>query len=108
MSKIIAEEKRSQDRTIVDLKVLYMGDSMSYSRGRVNNISKGGMFVQTETPQEKGTHILASLEVDDNLGKIVWAQGCVVRTADRVMAIEFTRIDEKGVDAIIANWGMPV
>lgn len=101
------EEKRAHERTSVDLKVIYMGDSMTYSRGRVNNISRGGMFVHTDTPQEKGTYILASLDVD-NLGKIVWAQGRVVRTTDHGMGIEFTRIDEKGVDAIMANWGMPM
>jgi hypothetical protein len=101
------EEKRTHERTSVDLKVIYMGDSMSYSRGRVNNISKGGMFIQTDLPQDHGTYILASLDVD-NLGKIVWAQGRVIRAMNHGMAIEFTRIDERGIDAIIANWGMPV
>jgi hypothetical protein len=100
------DEKRKSSRTSVNLKVIYMGDSMNYSRGKVNNISKEGMFIQTETPQDVGIYILASIDVD-NMGRIVWAQGRVVRKSDNGMGIEFTRTDMRGIDSIISNWGMP-
>jgi hypothetical protein len=100
------DEKRKSSRTSVNLKVVFMGDSMNYNRGKVNNISKGGMFVQTEIPQDKGMYILASIDVD-NMGRIVWAQGRIVRKSDDGMAIEFTRTDTRGIDSIISNWGMP-
>jgi hypothetical protein len=100
------DEKRKSLRTSVNLKVIFMGDSMNYSRGKVNNISKGGMFIQTEFPQDNGMYILASIDVD-NMGQIAWAQGRVVRKADSGMAIEFTRTDTRGIDSIISNWGMP-
>jgi hypothetical protein len=100
------DEKRKSSRTSVNLKVIFMGDSMSYSRGKVNNISKGGMFVQTESPQDTGEYILASIDVD-NMGQIAWAQGRVVRKTDSGMAIEFTRTDSRGIESIISNWGMP-
>jgi len=100
------EEMRKNPRASVNLKVVFMGDSMNYSRGRVNNISKCGMFVQTDTPQELGTYILASIDVD-NMGRIVWAQGRVVRKSENGMAIEFTRTDARGVDSIISCWGVP-
>jgi hypothetical protein len=35
------------------------------------------------------------------LGKIIWAQGWVVRTTRQGMAIAFTRLDAKGIDTII-------
>jgi hypothetical protein len=100
------DEKRKSSRTSVNLKVIFMGDSMNYSRGKVNDISKGGMFVQTESPQETGVYILASIDVD-NMGQIAWAQGRVVRKTDSGMAIEFTRTDSRGIESIISNWGMP-
>ncbi len=100
------DERRKSNRTSVNLKVIYMGDSMNYSRGKVNNISKEGMFIQTETPQDVGIYILASIDVD-NMGRIVWAQGRVARKSDNGMGIEFTRTDTRGIDSIISNWGMP-
>lgn len=99
-------EKRRNPRTSVNLKVVFMGDSMNYSRGRVNNISKCGMFVQTDSIHDLGTYILASIDVD-NMGRIVWAQGRVVRKSDDGIAVEFTRTDSRGIDSIISNWGMP-
>jgi hypothetical protein len=100
------DERRKSSRTSVNLKVIYMGDSMNYSRGKVNNISKVGMFIQTEIPQDVGMYILASIDVD-NMGRIVWAQGRVVRKSENGMGIEFTRTDTRGIDSIISNWGMP-
>ncbi len=100
------DERRKNARTSVNLKVIYMGDSMKYNRGKVNNISKEGMFIQTETPQDVGIYILASIDVD-NMGRIVWAQGRVVRRSENGMGIAFTRTDTRGIDSIISNWGMP-
>jgi hypothetical protein len=100
------DERRKSNRTSVNLKVIYMGDSMNYSRGKVNNISREGMFIQTESPQDVGIYILASIDVD-NMGRIVWAQGRVARKSDNGMGIEFTRTDARGIDSIISNWGMP-
>lgn len=100
------DDRRKNSRTSVNLKVVFMGDSMSYNRGKVDNISKSGMFIQTDAPRDVGMYILASIDVD-NMGRIVWAQGRVMRRSQDGMAIEFTRTDTRGIDSIISSWGMP-
>lgn len=93
-------DKRIHERVPVDLPVLYQGNTWSYLNGRALDISKGGMFIQTDKAQKEGSYILADLDVEA-LGKIIWAQGWVVRTTRQGMAIAFTRLDAKGIDTII-------
>ena len=75
--------------------------------GKVINISRGGMFVDTETPPEiKDEYILVSLDAEE-FGKIIWAQGRVIRKTDAGMAIVFTRTDEKGLNTLLSYQGIP-
>jgi c-di-GMP-binding flagellar brake protein YcgR len=98
----IMEERRAFKRADVELKVIYSGNSMHNEKGRVSNIGRGGMFVRTDEPLEKGSHIFASMDVD-TLGQIVWAQGRVVRVTEDGMGIKFTDSDYKGIETIVGE-----
>ena len=49
----------------------------------------------------------ASIDVED-LGKIIWVQGRVVRKNGAGMGIAFTRIDGRGLDLYLSHLGIPV
>ena len=75
------QEKRAFERIAVDIRTLFRGGNGGNLRGHVSDISMGGMFIETAALQRIGSYILADLDVD-SLGKVVWAQGRVVRVTD--------------------------
>ncbi|MGC9325064.1 MAG: PilZ domain-containing protein [Desulfomonilia bacterium] len=100
------DEQRNHKRARVKMRVAYRSDDQVYKRGRVRNISRSGMFVDTESPQTSDEYVIASLDVED-FGKVVWVQGRVVRNTNEGMAVVFTRTDEKGLDALMSFQGIP-
>jgi len=94
------QEKRAFERTAVDIRTLFRGGNGDNLRGRVSDISMGGMFIETAAQQRIGSYILADLDVD-SLGKVVWAQGSVVRVTPLGMAIEFARLDARGIQSLL-------
>lgn len=99
------EEQRTYKRARIDMKVSFKEEGPSYKMGHVENISKGGMFVNTDAPLDKDIYILASIDAEE-LGKIIWAQGRIVRKTDNGMAVVFTRTDEKGLNTLLDNRGI--
>lgn len=95
------DEKREFERVQADLHVLFKGAGIGNVAGRVRDISPGGMFVATDVIPALGLYVLADLDVED-IGKVVWTQGTIVRSTPAGIGIEFARSDEKGVHAIIA------
>lgn len=102
------EEQRLHKRARVDMKVAFRDDGFAYKMGRVNNISRGGMFISTDNPpQELEGYIIASLDAEE-FGKIIWAQGRVIRKTDTGIAVSFTRADEKGLNILLSFQGIPL
>lgn len=99
------DEKRTDRRTKVSMKVLFRCDSPAYVQGHVVNISHSGMFVETGNPPLEGDYVLASVDVEE-FGKVVWVQGRVVRRETSGVAIAFTRSDQKGINALLAFHGV--
>jgi hypothetical protein len=94
------QEKRAFERVAVDIRALYRGGNGGNLRGRVRDISIGGMYIETTIVQRPGSYILADLDVEV-LGKIIWAQGRVVRSTGHGMAIEFARLDARGIQSLL-------
>jgi hypothetical protein len=102
------EEQRIHKRAKVDIRVAYRDNGLAYRMGRVSNISKGGMFISTDTPPDDiEGYVIASLDAEE-FGKIIWTQGQVIRKTDSGIAVVFTRIDEKGLDILLSYQGIPV
>jgi hypothetical protein len=100
------EEQRVSKRVNVNIRVAYRDDGHAYKIGRVSNISKGGAFIDTDTPPNAvNEYFTASLDVED-LGKIIWIQGRVVRKTSKGMGVVFTRSDTKGLDLYLSYLGV--
>jgi hypothetical protein len=101
------EDHRVNKRAKVDIRVAYRGDGQAYKVGRISSVSRGGVFIVTHQPPDAvGEYLTASLDVDA-LGKIIWAQGRVVRKTTMGMGVAFTRVDGKGLDLYLSSLGIP-
>ncbi len=95
-------EKRKYKRAAVKMKVLISNDTQNTKMGTVIDISKGGMFVQTEdAPEVKGA-LMASIDAE-NFGKVIWVEGHVVRRTGTGIGLMFTNTDEKGLDNLLTS-----
>ncbi len=95
------EERRNYKRKQVDINAIYKGSLDTFEKGRVKDISYGGMFIETGSPLEEGVLVVASLDVSD-FGKIIRVQGNVVRTTPKGAGINFSSIDKRGIETITA------
>jgi hypothetical protein len=101
------EEHRAHKRVKVNVRIAYRDTGYAYKVGRVSNISKGGVFIAAMNPPEEiNDYLTASIDVED-LGKIIWAQGRVVRKTRTGMGVSFTRIDSKGLEVFLNYLGVP-
>ncbi len=101
------DEHRAHERVRVNIRIAYRDTGYAYKIGRVSNISRGGAFIVTSSPPGPVNEFMtASIDVED-LGKIIWVQGRVVRKNGAGMGIAFTRIDGKGLDLYLSHLGIP-
>lgn len=94
------EEKRLHERMQVDLRVQYHEDTPETYIGRVSDLSMGGMFLKVSNLSKSGTYVFIDIDAE-SIGKVVWAQGHIVRTTPFGMAVEFDRTDTKGLESLI-------
>jgi hypothetical protein len=88
------------------MKVAYRDNDQTYKIGRVYDISKGGMYIQTgNTPNVDG-YVIASLDAEA-FGKVIWVQGRVMWKTRTGMAISFTHADEKGLKNLLSYRSAP-
>lgn len=100
-------EQRAHRRGRVNIKVAYRDNGNVYTMGRVINISKGGMYIMTDSPPENiDGYLIASLDAEE-FGKVIWTQGRILRKADSGMAVVFTRTDDKGLEMLLTYQGIP-
>ena len=93
-------EKRKYKRATVKMKVIISNDTQNKKMGTVIDISKNGMFVQTEdAPEVKGA-LVASIDAE-NFGKVIWVEGHVVRRISTGIGVMFTNTDEKGLNNLL-------
>ncbi|MGO9147840.1 MAG: PilZ domain-containing protein [Desulfomonilia bacterium] len=100
------DNQRAHKRVRVNMGFAYRDNNYADRRGRVCNISKGGMFVDTEHSPNVDGFVIASLNVEE-FGKVVWVRGQVVRKTNSGMAIIFTRKDDKGLNNLMSYWSVP-
>lgn len=102
----VLREHRAYKRVGVNMKFAYRDNDNSYKMGKVCNLSRGGMFVDTMNHPDVDGYVIASLDVEE-FGKIIWVRGYVVRKTNTGMAISFARTDDKGLSNLLSYWSVP-
>ena len=93
-------EKRSEPRINAALKGIYRTDAEKPFRAKIKNLSRTGLFMETTEDFKIGKDI--SIDIDaENIGRIVWVNGHVVRTTKLGAAVEFTQTDERNLEMLI-------
>jgi hypothetical protein len=100
-------ENRNNKRVRVDMKVDYRDDTHNDMMGRVIDISKGGMYVQTGNVPEVNGYLMASLDAED-FGKVIWVEGRIAWKTRTGMAVAFTNTDAKGLNNLLTSRHAPV
>jgi hypothetical protein len=99
-------ENRNNKRVRVNMKVDYRDDAHPDKMGRVIDISKGGMYVQTGYAPEVKGYLMASLDAED-FGKVIWVEGYVAWKNHTGMAVTFTNTDTKGLNNLLTSRSAP-
>jgi hypothetical protein len=95
-------EKRNHKRAMVDMKISYSDDTHIDKMGKVTDISKGGMYVETGDDPEVIGDLVGVID-NENFGKVIWVEGRLVRKNMKGMALRFTDTDEKGLDNLLIS-----
>jgi Tfp pilus assembly protein PilZ len=95
------KERRKAVRVEVDkMNMLFKGAEISNISGRVHDISMGGMFIETYETQDIGANIQADIDAE-SLGLIVWVRGRVTHANRLGIGIQFTELDDIGIDTLM-------
>lgn len=84
-----SEDRRHRRRRVMDRDVTYWGEGLAPRVGHMINVSRGGMYLETDTPLEEGREMTINFygTATDRLPSI---QARVVRRAASGMAVAFT------------------
>jgi Tfp pilus assembly protein PilZ len=93
-------ERRNVERINVGLKALFRKDDNEVFDAKVRNISMGGLFMETPQPLKLGTDIAVDIDAE-NIGRIMWVFGHVVRENESGVAIEFSNTDKTNLDLLL-------
>jgi len=87
-------DRRKAKRMQVDMSVAYRSEGQDHEESaRLNNISEGGIFLETDKPLDKGRYVSANL-FGENVGQFIYVRGKVLRKTSKGMAIEITHSDQ--------------
>jgi hypothetical protein len=93
--------QRTHKRVKVNMRLAYRDNDYADRMGRVCNISKGGMYVDTGNCPNVDGLVIASLNVEE-FGKVIWIRAQVVRKTDSGMAIALIQKDDKGLNNLLS------
>lgn len=82
------DDRRQGRRLRVDRAVTCRGDGQDATSARIINISRNGMYVETDAPSDVGRELSFNLS-GRNLGPFMRVRGRVTRRAEHGMAIRF-------------------
>ncbi len=82
-------EKRASSRIDVKLNAVFREDKQEPSRTQITNISSGGLFMKTPKYLKIGTDVTVDIDAE-NIGRIIWVSGHIVRVTKTGVAVEIT------------------
>lgn len=92
--------RRSDLSLWVEASIPYSGNGQYYDMGVSTNVSRGGMYVDTDIPFDEGTYLNANLNLGDS-GKPLWVQGRVVRSSGEGVALEFSQAELERLNRVL-------
>lgn len=92
--------RRSDLSVWVEASIPYSGNAQFYDMGVTANISRGGMYIDTDIPVAEGSYLNAHLNLDDS-GRPLWVQGRVVRNSDQGVAMEFAQAEMERLSRVL-------
>jgi non-heme chloroperoxidase len=84
----------------VEAGIPYSGNAQSYALGLTANISKGGLYLDTDLSLKEGVHVNAGIHAG-HPGRPVWVQCRVVRSSGPGLAMEITRGEKEKLGRIM-------
>ncbi|MCU0577546.1 MAG: PilZ domain-containing protein [Desulfobacterota bacterium] len=100
------KEQRTHKRVRVNMKVAYRDNDNTRRLGKVSDLSRGGMRVNTGYAPEVDGFLVASIDAEE-FGKVIRVQGKVVWKTYSAMGIAFTQTDAKGLGNVLSYRGAP-
>jgi hypothetical protein len=85
----------------VEANIPYSGNAQYYEIGRTINISRGGIYIDTNMSLDKGTYVNVSLNISQ-LERPIWAQGLVVRSSGKEIALEFSHAESDRLNRFLS------
>lgn len=85
----------------VEASIPYSGNAQYYDMGRSVNISRGGIYIDTDITLNEGTYLNAHLNLADS-GRPLWVQGRIVRSAKKGVAMEFARAELEKLNRVLS------
>jgi Tfp pilus assembly protein PilZ len=93
-------EKRTSNRINVELKAVFREGKQEPFRTQITNISSGGLFMKTPVYLRIGTDVMIDIDAE-NIGRITWVAGHVVRTTKTGVGVEFTDRDKTNFEMLL-------
>jgi pimeloyl-ACP methyl ester carboxylesterase len=92
--------KRAEASMRVEVNIPCSGNAQYYELGHALNISRGGIYVDTNLSLDEGTYINANLDISES-ERPLWVQGRVVRSSDKGMAMYFSHRETERLNRIL-------
>jgi hypothetical protein len=95
------KEQRRYSRKRLRVRGCYQDRDGKVFKGIVQNISLGGVYIETPWPLDRGENINLSIDAGD-VGKVIGVEGRVVRSMpEKGMGIEFTDQNNEDIKKFI-------
>ena len=98
------EDLRVHERKDVAMEVAvnipYSGNAQYYEMGRATNISRGGIYVDTDLSLDEGTYVNLNLSFNES-ERPVWVQGRILRSSSKGIAMEFSHAESKRLNTLM-------
>jgi len=93
--------KRTEAAMGVEVNIPCSGNAQYYELGRAVNISRGGIYVDTNLSLDEGTYVNVNLDVSE-AERPVWVQGRVVRSSGKGVAMEFSHAESDRLNRLLS------
>ncbi|HPC47731.1 MAG TPA: PilZ domain-containing protein [Deltaproteobacteria bacterium] len=99
-------DKRACKRVRVNMKAAFRDNGHALRRGRVLNLSRCGMYLETGHGVLLDGFVTVSLDAEE-FGKVIHVHGVVVRKSPTGFGVAFVRADDRGLANVLAYLGAP-
>jgi hypothetical protein len=85
----------------VEANIPCCGNAQYYELGRAVNISRGGIYIDTNLPLDEGSYVNANFDINES-ERPLWVQGRVVRSSGKGVAMEFSHAESDRLNRFLS------